>query len=132
MADNHLNLRVGQYALIRNNQGKILALRRSKSGLWSLPGGRLNSDERDWFGALKREVTEETGLEITSAKPISVEIVDDPYQVKYCVYFAVICSDTNNINLTDEHSEYRFADPGEVEFEYPHIEETIKEYLNYK
>jgi len=83
-------LKVGQYALIQNDDGLILALKRKKSGLWSLPGGRLNQDERDWLLALKREVFEETGLEVISASPYSVEIVEDEWQVKYCVYFSVV------------------------------------------
>ena len=73
-------LKVGQYALVVKDN-TVLVLERSCSKTWSLPGGRLNADERDWFLAFKREIAEETGIEIEGAKPFSIEIVEDDWQL---------------------------------------------------
>lgn len=49
--------------LIENSEGEFLAVREKESGHWELPGGKIEEDE-DRFSAAKREVKEETGLEI--------------------------------------------------------------------
>ena len=53
-------------AVIENNAGEILLVRRGRpprKGEWSIPGGKVELGERVQM-ALKREVTEETGLKI--------------------------------------------------------------------
>jgi len=132
MAD--LPLKVGQYALTINPKGEILVLERSRSKKWSLPGGRLDSHERDWHNALKREIFEETGINIKKAEPYKVNIVEDlPYQVKYCVYFIIELGDIFEISLAKEHSSFRWLDKNNcdtVEFEYPFVQKMVFEYLN--
>jgi 8-oxo-dGTP diphosphatase len=51
-------------AVIRDTRGKILLIKRGHppgAGLWSLPGGRVETGETD-HAAVVREVGEETGL----------------------------------------------------------------------
>ncbi len=53
-------------AIIRDTEGRLLLIQRGhppSEGLWSLPGGRVEEDETD-ADALRREIREETGLEI--------------------------------------------------------------------
>ena len=53
-------------AVIRDDKGRLLVVKRGHepgAGLWSLPGGRIESGETD-AEALVREMREETGLEI--------------------------------------------------------------------
>lgn len=54
-------------AAILNEKGEVLLTRRSQKirepGKWCLPGGHLDGGE-DWVSAAKREVLEETGLEV--------------------------------------------------------------------
>jgi 8-oxo-dGTP diphosphatase len=57
---------LGVAAVIWNQEGEILLIRRSKApraGQWSLPGGKVEFGET-LLEAAKREVREETGLEV--------------------------------------------------------------------
>lgn len=54
---------VGAGVLIRDSEGRVLLQRRSDSGLWGMPGGTLEIGETPEEAA-RREVREETGLEI--------------------------------------------------------------------
>lgn len=62
-----MELQVGVKALIKNEQGRYLMLRRSEpykdeaEPRWDIPGGRINPGE-PIFEALAREIKEETGL----------------------------------------------------------------------
>lgn len=127
-----LPLRIGQYALLARNDGKILVLQRKNSKLWSLPGGRLESGETDWLDALKREIKEETGIEISSADPYRVNIVEDAWQTKYCVYFKARLELVPDVKMTEEHIDLLWLDKDNCEtvrFEYPFVQEMVREYL---
>ncbi len=53
-------------AIIHDAEGRIVVVRRGRSpslGLWSLPGGRVETGESE-PDALRREVHEETGLQV--------------------------------------------------------------------
>jgi 8-oxo-dGTP pyrophosphatase MutT (NUDIX family) len=58
----HLSFRPSVYAIV-SHQGKILLTGMRNTGKYSLPGGGINLGERI-EEALKREVREETGIEI--------------------------------------------------------------------
>jgi 8-oxo-dGTP diphosphatase len=67
---------VAAVGAIAINAGKILLIRRGhapSAGLWSLPGGRVERGESD-ADALRREVIEETGLEV-EVGPLAGEVV---------------------------------------------------------
>lgn len=58
----------------------LLVLRRrddevQAAGIWELPGGRLEPGE-DPFDGLKREVDEETGLDVDPIRPLTVRHFD--------------------------------------------------------
>lgn len=60
-------------AIIQDKQGRILVSQRSLSskmypGQWQIPGGKVERNE-DCLKALKREVKEETDLEVISVEP---------------------------------------------------------------
>lgn len=59
-------------ALIHDAEGRLLVVRRGREpsrGLWSIPGGRVEPDESD-LDAVRREVREETGLQVDPGDPV--------------------------------------------------------------
>lgn len=68
MAEDQL-LFVGQKAFIERN-GKLLILNDPYVGL-DFPGGKIQEEETDFDEALRREVREETGLEIEIGEPFT-------------------------------------------------------------
>ncbi len=61
----------GVRAIIVNDAGDILLQRRRDNALWGLPGGSVEIDETA-VEALKREVREETALQVTEAEPMAL------------------------------------------------------------
>lgn len=65
-------------AIIRDRQGKILLHQRRDNGLWALPGGTMEVGETV-VECVKREVKEETGLDVAPSYVIG--IYSDPNHV---------------------------------------------------
>ena len=63
--------RVGAFAIIFDDAGKVLVSRRVDSGWFNLPGGGVDPDESMPEG-LSREVREETGLEVEVGRLVGV------------------------------------------------------------
>ena len=61
----------GVRAIIQDDHGRVLLQRRTDMGLWGLPAGAVELDETA-TDALRREVLEETGIEVQSAEPIAL------------------------------------------------------------
>lgn len=105
-------------ALLRDGQGRCLLLRRSatcknNAGKWELPGGKLDPGE-DFDAGLRREVREETGLDIELERPFESTMSDlTGRQVVYLVMLAD--AKTTNVQLSHEHDSYQWADPGVFE-----------------
>lgn len=63
-------------AVIHDDSGRLLLIRRATDpgrGRWSIPGGRVEKDERQ-EAAVVREVAEETGLHVTVAAEIGTVV----------------------------------------------------------
>lgn len=71
----------GVRAVIRNNDGKILLIHRKDTNRWGMPAGSAELGE-SVMETLKREVKEETGLDVKSAEPFAV-YSDPKYSVTY-------------------------------------------------
>lgn len=75
----HLRKKVGHQmliapaarAIIEDDAGRLLFVKRSDNGAWVMPAGGMELHE-SIYDCLKREVKEETGLEVLSAKPIAM------------------------------------------------------------
>jgi len=102
---------VGQKAFI-DKDGQILVLTDPKLGV-DLPGGKIKAGEIDLQKALKREVKEETGLEIEIGEPFTTWMIEFPpdhrnqgkvFLVGYkCRYVS------GEISLSHEHTEYKWV-----------------------
>jgi len=63
--------RVGAFAIIRDENARVLVSRRVDSGWYNLPGGGVEPDESVPEGLI-REVREETGLEVAIGRLVGV------------------------------------------------------------
>jgi 8-oxo-dGTP pyrophosphatase MutT (NUDIX family) len=124
------NVKLLQKAIIIDQSGKILALRRSKDSFsraqkWDIPGGNLDKadilesyiqsgkgDQGDiLIKSIAREIVEETGIEIDlkEVKPISNASGYNLEKEIFTIALVYICNlniTEPKIQLSSEHSEY--------------------------
>ena len=92
-------------AIIIDDNKRVLFLKRSKhadkfAGEWDLPGGHIHVGEDTMIG-LKREVREETGLEVGECSFVG--------KVENIEFFS--CMYTNKpVKISNEHTGFRFLD----------------------
>lgn len=72
----------GVTAIIRDEAGRVLLMRRSDDGTWDLPGGTVDPGEAP-AQALVREVWEETGLEVVPRRVAGVFGGGDEFRHTY-------------------------------------------------
>lgn len=102
---------IGQKAIVLNKGNKILVLQRSKKsgagGKWALPGGALEFNE-DPYKAIKREIEEETQLEVIDIKPFHLRsyVTDDKDFVLIIGYQCKAGSE--NVILNWEHDNFKW------------------------
>lgn len=58
-------------AIVLDQLGHVLLVRRSDNGAWGMPAGAMELNE-SILDCVKREVWEETGLEVLTATPIAI------------------------------------------------------------
>ncbi len=97
-------------AIIFNPDNKILLCKSHKwSNKYVIPGGRIELGEK-MEDALKREILEETGLEIYDIKLISLKegiYHDSFHEKKHYIFIDYICkTDSYDVVLNDEAEEY--------------------------
>ena len=106
-------------AIIVKN-GKILILKRTKEEdyfkeMWDIPGGRINFGEMP-EKALKREVKEETGLEIEVVKPVRVWSFFKNKEKTQVVGITMLCKyKSGEVKLSEEHRKFKWINPKEIE-----------------
>lgn len=109
-----ITLQVGVKVFLRNTEGKILLVRRSEEkygktkGSWDIVGGRIDPGT-SLIENLKREVEEETKLQITSEpKLIAAQdiIPNEERHIVRLTYVAV--TEGEPVLDTSENSEYKW------------------------
>ncbi|MDO8482813.1 MAG: NUDIX domain-containing protein [bacterium] len=113
-------LQVGVKVFLKNKEGKYLLIKRSPvkypdvKDPWDIVGGRINAGS-SLLENLKREVQEETGLEITS-EPVLVAAQDIiPNPEKHVVRLTYVADTEGDPVLdTGENIEYRWLSVKEI------------------
>lgn len=103
---------VGQKAFIERD-GKVLVIIDPDEGL-DFPGGRIDKGEEDLEASLKREVHEESGLEIGVGQPFATWHAPFPEGHKhagkytYLIFFKCTYI-SGEVTLSEEHTAYRWV-----------------------
>jgi nucleoside triphosphatase len=116
-------------ALIFNPEGKLLLVKTHKwHGKYTIPGGHVEMGER-LLDALKREIKEETNLEMIEADFLCFQefIFDESFwEKRHFIFFDFICQvDDDKVRLNDEAEEYVWVEVDDA-YSYP-----IDSYLRY-
>ncbi len=109
-----MNLQVGVKILLRNEEGNYLLLQRSKEkypeikdrDIWDIPGGRIDIGV-SLLENLKREVLEETGLELVG-EPKLLSAQDILKEDKHVVRLTYVGQAKGKVKLSDEHDKYEW------------------------
>jgi 8-oxo-dGTP diphosphatase len=112
-------------AVIVNSDGKVLVLREAATykdgtnvGKYHVPGGRLEKGE-SFLDGLRREVREETGLEITPLYPLHVDewrpVIREVEHHIIAVFMLCELQSDGTVAVSDEHDEALWIDPAESE-----------------
>jgi len=95
---------IGAFAIIFDENGKVLLSHRRDMDIWNLPGGGVEAQEMP-DEAVIREVKEETGLEVTLERLVGVygKVEKDE------LVFAFVCRVTGGqLILTDEADQHNY------------------------
>lgn len=116
---------VGQKAFIEKD-GKILVLTDPDEGL-DFPGGRIEQGENDLSQSLRREVREETGLEINVGDPFvswyNTFPEGHPLEGKRVFLVGYKCNYVSGeVALSDEHDGFKWVD----EKDYRQVDDKTK------
>lgn len=112
--------------VIRGNDGSVLLCKMPGDrgvypGQWALPGGGVEPGER-LEEALRREIREELGVELNSARPLfftdlqhEKTLPDGERRLLYMVFLLFECTvGSSSIRLNEEFTEYAWVQPGQL------------------
>ena len=107
-------------ALLHDGSGRILVLKPSYKGGWTVPGGQVEEDGESPWEACRREVAEETGLVVTSGRLACVDFLHPrpgrPGGVRFLFDCGVVTADQRAtvVVQADEIENHRWATPAEA------------------
>ena len=115
-----MKLQVGVKILIQSPEGEYLFLKRHKflehggHATWDIPGGRIESHE-PLMEALRREVKEETGLEVVGApRLLAAQDIIIEEKGLHVVRLTYAGKAEGEICLSDEHTAYEYMSVDEA------------------
>ena len=105
-------------ALILNNEGKILLVKTYKwKNQYIIPGGHVEVGET-MEQALKREIKEETNLDISDLKFLCVKeniFGKEYHKKKHFIWLTFSCrANSDNVTLNGEAQDYKWVNPEEA------------------
>lgn len=113
-------------------ENKYLVLKRSPKAHafpnhWDFPGGRLEPGETLKEG-MEREILEETGLEATAVSELAVYDIEVKGRTRD-FHLWKIENATDNITLSNEHTEYKWLMPAEIlkDLHEPYMDEFFRD-----
>ena len=122
-------------ALVVNPEGRILLARSAKwKDKYTVPGGHIEAGEK-MMDALKREVKEETGLDVTDVQFLcALESIFDSgfWKKKHYIFVDYACkTKSTTVKLNEELQSHLWAVPKEALYLdlAPFISDLIKEYV---
>ena len=137
---NRTIISVGARAIVLDEQGRVLLVQRSDNGKWVMPAGSIELNE-SILDCLKREVWEETGLEVLEATPIALyteprfaftTAYGDHYHM-FAVVFRVNHWQGALATATDETTHAQFFALHELPDDVPALYlETLKDFQQYE
>jgi len=107
-------------ALLHDGSGRILVLKPSYKGGWTVPGGQVEEDGESPWEACRREVAEETGLVVNSGRLACVDFLHPrpgrPGGVRFLFDCGVVTADQRAtvVVQADEIEDHRWATPAEA------------------
>lgn len=109
------NIRVGCSVLIKSGDKLLLGIRNKEpnKGMIITPGGGVELFE-NMIDTVKREIMEETGLEITNIKQLKTyEIINKPDEHRIIIYWSADY-DKNSINSASDLANAKFYSKDEI------------------
>lgn len=110
-------MRLSLKVLVTDDQGRCLVLRRSMAskgnpGKWDVPGGKADPGEA-LDEAARREVLEETGLEVAIGRVLGAAESESPVsRVAYLILEGI--ASPGEVRLSEEHEEFAWVAPSDL------------------
>lgn len=107
-------------ALLLDEQGRLLILKPTYKSGWTIPGGIMEGNGESPWDACRREVAEETGLQVSEGRLVVVDTRPAKPGKKLGVRFLFHCgtvsaAEAQAVRVQElEVSEFRFAEPAEA------------------
>lgn len=101
---------ISSFAIIHDEQNRVLLCLMPEDNVWTLPGGGLESGESPW-DCIIREVKEETGLDVTINRLVGIYTRPDTDKIDFLFACTVV---GGNISLNNEAKDIQYFAVNEI------------------